>query len=1005
MGLNVDAGAAFAGFAGVSEPSTPLPLQIESDSFAGDAATAALDRREFLRRAGLAALFLASRPGLAGQERLVPDLIPADKGLTPEWLAALTARGQPAVLRGGELRYVGMPIGGIGTGQLYLGGDGRLWHWDIFNHSSPTGIDHYKSPVAFRPSVTQGFVLRVADKSFALDSTGIASVAFRGEYPVGRVEYRDPAAPLEVDLEAFSPFAPLATADSGLPVTILEFTLRNPTREAVDAELLGELENAVLHDSRWAAAQRRNRAIQGDNFTFIEGSAEPAEPSPLNDTRLADPAQPGGEWSGNGDLVTSRPFALAQAYINIRFGPAASPGGVKVRLLVDGEAVRTTATAGGSSRRTETLDVRNFAGKVAQLEIAWTAGATRAGSVEEIALSDRPADAVALPELPDYGSMGLALLGAPAERTSADAVGPLHDRMVGQLGRRLRLEPEARVKVTFVVAWSFPNLRFRRLGPVGRHYAVQFPTALSAIRHVAANYERLSGQTRLWRDTWYDSTLPFWLLDRTMANTGTLATATAYRFADGRFWGWEGVVSGPGTCTHVWGYAQAVGRLFPELERDLRERTDYGIALRPDGCVRFRGEFANAEGSDGWAVDGQAMVLLRTWREHQTSADDAFLRRVWPRAKKALAALIERDADRDGILDGSQHNTLDSAWYGRVAWLSSLYAAALRAGEQMALEMGDAAFAETCRELANRAAQSIVRELFDGDYFINRTDPAHAASINSGTGCHIDQVLGQSWAWQVGLGRILPERETRKALASLWRYNFAPDVGPYRAVHRQGRWFAMPGEAGMVMTTFPRPDWSFLQAAGSSRQDVYVGYFNECMAGCEYQVAGHMLWEGMVTEGLALARAVHERYSASRRNPWNEIEFGDHYARSMASYGVFVAACGFEYHGPKGLIGFAPRLTPEKFRAPFTAAEGWGTFAQLHEAGVFHAQLELKWGHLKLTRIRLRPPFVPARGVISVRDRLLPATIELPADIAGVDLLLREPLVLRAGDTVQLEFS
>jgi hypothetical protein len=109
-----------------------------------------------------------------------------------------------------------------------------------------------------------------------------------------------------------------------------------------------------------------------------------------------------------------------------------------------------------------------------------------------------------------------------------------------------------------------------------------------------------------------------------------------------------------------------------------------------------------------------------------------------------------------------------------------------------------------------------------------------------------------------------------------------------------------------------------------------------------------MIWEGMVQEGLAITRAVHDRYHAARRNPWNEVECGDHYARSMASYGVFLAACGYGYHGPKGYLAFAPRLTPENFRAAFTTAEGWGTFSQQRDAAGQRDTIELKWGKLRL---------------------------------------------------------
>ncbi len=210
-------------------------------------------------------------------------------------------------------------------------------------------------------------------------------------------------------------------------------------------------------------------------------------------------------------------------------------------------------------------------------------------------------------------------------------------------------------------------------------------------------------------------------------------------------------------------------------------------------------------------------------------------------------------------------------------------------------------------------------------------------------------MFGQGWAHQLGLERVLPKDKTQTALKALWRYNFTPDVGPYREEYPTGRWYAMPGEAGLIMCTFPKGGER--ESRGDKPTHGFAGYFNECMNGFEYQAAGHMIAEGLVQQGLAVTRAVHDRYHPSRRNPYNEIECGDHYARSMASHGIFVSVCGFEHHGPKGYIGFSPRLTPEDFRSGFIAAEGWGTFTQKRDDRLQTETLRLKYGQLNLNQM------------------------------------------------------
>ncbi len=504
--------------------------------------------------------------------------------------------------------------------------------------------------------------------------------------------------------------------------------------------------------------------------------------------------------------------------------------------------------------------------------------------------------------------------------------------------------------------------------------------------------------TRLWHDTWYNSTLPYWFLDRTFLNASILATSTCHRFGNGRFYGWEGVGCCEGTCGHVWHYAHAMARLFPELERITREKVDLGLAFQPDGAIHFRGEC-----NDIPAIDAQAGLILRVLREHQMSPDAAFLKRNWPRLKQAVEWLIAKDGNGDGLIEGNQHNTLDTDWYGPVAWLSGLYLAALLAARNLALELGDPEFAERCRVIFEAGQKNIVARLFEDGYFISKPDPKHLEAINSGAGCEIDQVFGQSWAFQVGLPRVFPEAEAVSALKSLWRYNFTPDVGPYREVYKPGRWYAMPGEAGLLMCTFPRSDWDYAQAKGKG-PDWAAGYFNECMNGFEYQAAGHMLWEGMLTEGLAITRAVHDRYHPSRRNPWNEVECGDHYARSMASYGVFLAACGFAYHGPKQHLSFDPRLTPENFKAAFTSAEGWGTFAQQQEGGSLKAEVSLRWGKLKLRTLSLAmAPGTAHSGSAFLGTR--PVPVKVSRDGRRVFLAFGEGIELTAGDSLAIRLS
>ncbi len=629
--------------------------------------------------------------------------------------------------------------------------------------------------------------------------------------------------------------------------------------------------------------------------------------------------------------------------------------------------------------------------------------------MDDIVLTDHPAAQTVSATDRDFGTMALALLGSgvghadcdPAHVFDAPEQNPLtppelgaggRSALIGAITQSVHLAPGQSQTVTFVIAWHFPNSGLHAAeAETGNYYAKRFSDAGAVAQYVIGEYPRLSADTNLWRDTWHDSTLPHWFLNRTFANTSILATTTAHRFGTGRFWAWEGVGCCEGTCTHVWHYAQAMGRLFPELERITREHVDFGTALHPDGVIGYRGE------GTGPAVDGQCGRILGVYREHQMSADGAFLQRVWPNVRKAMEWLMHHPQDSNGLLNGAQENTLDAAWYGEIAWISSLYVAALRAGEEMATESGDTDFARLCRDKSLQTRQAIETQLFNGEWFIQKPEPGRENALGTYGTCHIDQVHGQSWAWQVGLGRILDRDKTLSALKALYKYNFTPDVGPFRRHNTAGRPYALAGDGGLIMATNPKD----LPHPFGNSADWQYGYFNECMSGFEHQVASHMIAEGLLLEGLAVTRVIHDRYHPARRNPYNEVECSDHYSRAMASYGSFVSLCGFECHGPKAHLGFAPRLAPENFRAAFTAPEGWGTFSQTRPAKKLHAGLALRYGRLRLKTLALAGDF--AKVTAHAAGQAVPAVVSTQNGRALVTFA--HDIVLQKGQELTVALS
>ncbi len=995
-----------------------------------------IGRRQFIKIAGTAAAvttLAGGRPGaIAGPfeaKDVVDHFVPADKKLDARWVAALTERGGSAVYSGTDLETIGMPVGGISTGQIYLTGDGQLAHWDIFN--LPTaGYGYPARPAEPATAVDHGFAVRVRRGGTTvvrrLNAEGFPAVRFCGEYPLATVSYEDETLPVTVTLDAFSPFIPLNAADSALPATVMQYTVKNRSPEPVDVALAGWLENAVCRQSCGEqAGDFVNRVVQGSKSTTILCSARKSD-RPVPDRPpivLADfEGKDYGPWKVEGNAFGAGPaagtldhqqqvsgfqgkglvntflggdppqgklvsptFTIERAFLSFLIGGGDAAGETCINLVVDGKIVRTAVGSNRERLQWQNWNVGALEGKEARIEIVDVAsGPWGHVNIDQIEQRDRPRSELAGPleEMPDFGTLGLALLapeghvltsvslpagempqslfdGQGLAESGAGEV-PFGKMLRGAIGQSFSLGAGEEKRVSFAVTWRFANLKDN-----GHFYATRFRDAAEVAGYLGENLDRLAGQTRRWHAAYYDSTLPHWLLDRIHSTVSTLATSTCQWWANGRFWAYEGVRCCHGTCGHVWNYEHAMARLFPSLERSVREMQDFSAEAgfeAETGRIRFRGNWP-----DFWCGDAQTGYILKAYREHQVSADHAFLKRNWPAVRKAIEYLFVQDANDDGLIEGEQHNTYDINFYGPNPMIGSLYLGALRAAEEMARELGENDFADRCRAVFESGKKLSVERLFNSEYLVQIVDLKEHPKHQHGDGCLSDQLFGQGWAHQVGLGYVYPEPAVRSALQAIWKYNWTPDIRAQNEAHPPQRWFAYNGEAGLFTCTWPKS-----RHLGPES----VMYRDEVWTGIEYQVAGHMAWEGMVTEALAICRGVHERYHPAKHNPFNEIECGDHYARGMASWSVLTALCGFEYHGPRGHFGFAPRLDPGDFRAPFTAAEGWGTLAQNRGDSAQTNRIEVKWGQVPIKTLAFELPegAVLKQARASLAGRALPAT-------------------------------
>jgi non-lysosomal glucosylceramidase len=792
-----------------------------------------------------------------------------------------------------HLYQIAMPLGGIGTGSVSLGGRGELRDWEIMNvpgkkySTVTTGNNAPFFAIYAKPQQGVATTTLLAGPLYSQEylhyegrpvnhhgMPRFAEASFDAAYPFGQAHLSDPQLPVCVTVKGFNPLIPGNADDSGLPVAVLTYEVTNTTDQPLDVAICGSIRNFIGKD--------------GSKYYF--------------------------DWKG--DFVPTGANHNRNLYkeeAGLR-GIYFSSDSVDRNDPAYGTMALTTQAAEGVTYRTSSR-------------------------------SDDWNNSI-LDFWDDFSADGLL---------TEHSVLVDNDPMAS-LAVKKTIAPKGITTFTFFLTWNFPNRKAWSKTVVGNYYSQKYTDAWKAAEMIVPRIPQLEKQTLSFVNAFLQSSYPDVVKEAALFNLATLRSQTVFRLPDGHMMGWEGVMdrfgSCMGSCTHVWNYEVATPFLFGELAKTMRD-VELNYATNVNGLMNFRTALPLSEAANDnstavegqTAADGQMGCIMKAYREWQLSGDNAFLKNNWQQIKKVLSyAWVDKgwDGNQDGVMEGSQHNTMDVSYYGPNPQMGFWYMGALKAASKMATAMGDKAFAKKCDLLFDKGSHWMDANLFNGEYYEQKiTDPktfqyldmndpnVQIPDFQLGRGCLVDQLVGQYMAHLCGLGYLGDVAHIRTTLQSVMKYNYMKD---FSRLFNNMRSFVMGNESGLLMASWPH-----------GRLKVPFPYFAESMTGFEYCAAVGMIYEGMDSDALTCIRSIRDRFDGAKRNPFSEPECGHQYARSMASWASVIALSDFQYSG----IDHSMHITSRPGNYFWSNGYAWGTITVSSDS----ITLEVLEGTLRLDKI------------------------------------------------------
>lgn len=746
-----------------------------------------------------------------------------------------------------HLYRIALPLGGIGTGTVSLGGRGELRDWEIMNRPAKgfnTTANLNNAPFFSiytkekgKPSAAKALMGPLYPWEYQhMEGRSAANhglprfekATFDAAYPFGQVHLTDSKMPVDVTIKGFNPLIPGEPEASGIPIAILYYDVKNKSDQPLEVAVCGTMRN----------------------FIGMDGSKREKD------------------WKGE-------------------FNPV-----------------------GANHNKNQFLQYRDLQGifmysdSVKKNDPAW--GTMALSTIGEDTVTYRTGT------VPDDWSNAVLNFwddfSRDGELTEEDF--PFDNQPMASLAIKDTIYPGETRTFKFFITWDFPN-RMDWAGKeiVGNYYPPDYSNGWDVAKKIVPRVPMLEAMTVKFVKTLINTNLPQPVLEAALFNISTLRSQTVFRTSDGKLFGWEGcmddVGSCWGSCTHVWNYEQVTPFLFGKLAKTMRE-VEFGYATDTTGLMSFRVglPLKNAQSMKVAAADGQMGTIMKFYRDWQLSGDSVFLKKYWPKVRSALAYCWIPggwDADKDGVMEGIQHNTMDVEYFGPNPQMELWYLGALRAAEELAYAVKDSSFALLTHELFLKGSDWTDKNLFNGEYYeqivkvpgdLNQKNSFSAGmgSKNNNKpdyqlekGCLVDQLVGQYMSHICGLGYLVKEENVKTTLSSILKYNYRETMKDH---FNNMRSYALGNESALLMASWPK-----------GRPEVPFPYFSEVMTGFEYTAAAGMLFEGMKTEGIKTISDIRNRYDGLKRNPFDEAECGYHYVRAMASWASVIALTGFNYSG------------------------------------------------------------------------------------------------------------